>query len=79
MNVSQTKGKTVDNGVSLMKSTEIAEVIKKQAPHSEAKISTRNLSFFYGNNQALFENNLEIATNTDRFWSRLDMARCAHC
>ena len=63
MNVSQTKGKTVDNGASLIKSTEIAEVIKKQAPHTEAKISTRNLSFFYGAHQALFENNLEIATN----------------
>jgi phosphate transport system ATP-binding protein len=63
MNISRTKEKTADNDVSLMKSTEIAEVIQKQATHSEAKITTRNLSFFYGENQALFDNNLEIATN----------------
>jgi phosphate transport system ATP-binding protein len=63
MNISRTKEKTADNEVSLMKSSEIAEVIQKQAPHSEAKISARNLSFFYGGHQALFENSLEIATN----------------
>jgi phosphate transport system ATP-binding protein len=48
---------------SLIKSTEIAEVIREQAPHTEAKISARNLNFFYGGHQALFDNNLEIATN----------------
>jgi phosphate transport system ATP-binding protein len=48
---------------SLMKSTEIAEVIGKQAASTEAKISARNLNFFYGEHQALFGNNLEIATN----------------
>lgn len=48
---------------SLMKSAEIAEVIREQQPHTEAKITARNLNFFYGENQALFDNNLEIATN----------------
>ena len=48
---------------SLMKSPEIAEVIGKQAAHTQAKISAKNLDFFYGEKQALFENNLEIATN----------------
>jgi phosphate transport system ATP-binding protein len=52
-----------DSDVPLMKSTEIAEVIREQAQPTEAKISTRNLNFFYGENQALFDNNLEIATN----------------
>ncbi len=48
---------------SLIKSAEIAEVIGKQQPHTEAKILTRHLNFFYGEHQALFDNNLEIATN----------------
>jgi phosphate transport system ATP-binding protein len=52
-----------DSDVPLMKSTEIAEVIREQAQPTGAKISTRNLNFFYGGNQALFDNNLEIATN----------------
>jgi len=30
---------------------------------AKSKISTRNLSFYYGTNQVLFDNNLEIATN----------------
>ncbi len=62
MTVTRTQAKT-DNDASLIKSAEIAEVIRKQAAHTEAKISTRNLNFFYGENQALFDNNLEIATN----------------
>jgi phosphate transport system ATP-binding protein len=48
---------------SLINSAEIAEVIGKPAAHTEAKISARNLDFFYGDNQALFDNNLDIATN----------------
>ncbi|MBM4288693.1 MAG: phosphate ABC transporter ATP-binding protein PstB [Deltaproteobacteria bacterium] len=48
---------------SLIKSAEIAEVIREQKPQTAAKISTRNLSFFYGEHQALFDNNLDIATN----------------
>ncbi len=51
------------NAPSLIKSTEIAEVIGKQQPHTAAKILTKNLNFFYGEHQALFDNNLEIATN----------------
>jgi phosphate transport system ATP-binding protein len=52
-----------DNNVSLIKSTEIAEVIREQEPHIEAKISTRHLNFYYGGHQAIFDNNLEIAAN----------------
>jgi phosphate transport system ATP-binding protein len=48
---------------SLIKSADIAEVIREPRPHTEAKISARNLSFFYGDNQALFDNCLDIATN----------------
>jgi phosphate transport system ATP-binding protein len=48
---------------SLIKNTEIAELIGKQAAHTQAKISARNLDFFYGEKQALFGNNLDIATN----------------
>jgi phosphate transport system ATP-binding protein len=47
----------------LIKNTEIAEVIREQPSHTEAKISARNLNFFYGEKQALFDNNLEIAAN----------------
>jgi phosphate transport system ATP-binding protein len=49
--------------VALMKSAELAEVMKGLAAPAEAKISTRNLNFFYGGHQALFNNNLEIAAN----------------
>jgi len=52
-----------NESASLIKSAEIAEVIGKQQPHTEAKILARNLNFFYGAHQALFDNNLEIATN----------------
>ncbi len=61
MTATQPKEKT--DTASLIKSTEIAEVIGKQAAQTEAKISTRNLDFFYGENQALYGNHLEIATN----------------
>ena len=61
MTATQPKEKT--HTASLIKSTEIAEVIGKQAAQTEAKISARNLNFFYGEKQALFDNNLEIATN----------------
>jgi phosphate transport system ATP-binding protein len=52
-----------DPDVSLMKTTELAEVKRGPALHTEARISTRNLNFFYGGHQALFDNNLEIASN----------------
>ncbi len=58
-----TRPQTRNAEPSLMKSAEIAEVIGKQQPHTEAKILARNLNFFYGEHQALFDNNLEIATN----------------
>ena len=58
-----TRPQTKNAEPSLIKSTEIAEVIGKQQPHTEAKILTQNLNFFYGEHQALFDNNLEIATN----------------
>ena len=61
MTATRTQEKT--DTASLIKSTEIAEVIGKQAAQTEAKISARNLNFFYGEKQALFDNNLEIATN----------------
>ena len=62
MIATQTRERT-DNQASLIKSSEIAEVIREQATQTEAKILTRNLNFFYGENQALRDNNLEIATN----------------
>jgi phosphate transport system ATP-binding protein len=62
MTATQSREKTA-NQASLMKSSEIAEVIREQASHTEAKILARNLNFFYGDHQALFDNNLEIATN----------------
>jgi phosphate transport system ATP-binding protein len=62
MTATLTKGKS-DHNISLMKSSELAEVMREQAPHTEAKISTRDLNFFYGEHQALFDNNLEIAAN----------------
>jgi phosphate transport system ATP-binding protein len=62
MTPTQTKEKANDKS-SLIKSAELAEVIKQQASPTEAKILTRNLNFFYGDNQALYGNSLEIATN----------------
>ena len=61
MTATRTQEKT--DTASLIKSTEIAEVIGKQAAQTEAKISARNLNFFYSEKQALFDNSLEIATN----------------
>ena len=61
--ITATQPKEKTHTASLIKSTEIAEVIGKQAAQTEAKISARNLNFFYGEKQALFDNNLEIATN----------------
>lgn len=41
------------------------EAVDEFAPQASeiAKISTRNLCFYYGDNQVLFDNNLEIAAN----------------
>jgi phosphate transport system ATP-binding protein len=39
------------------------EAQPESASKSSSKISTRNLNFFYGTNQVLFENNLEVAAN----------------
>jgi phosphate transport system ATP-binding protein len=58
-----TQPQTTNDAPSLIKTAEISEVIGKQQPHTAAKILTRNLNFFYGEHQALFDNNLEIATN----------------
>jgi phosphate transport system ATP-binding protein len=63
MTATRPEEKTGKSTPSLIKSTEIAEVIQEQAPDTEAKISARHLDFFYGEHQALFENNLDIATN----------------
>jgi phosphate transport system ATP-binding protein len=61
MTATRTQEKT--DTASLIKSTEIAEVIGKQVAQTEAKISARNLNFFYSEKQALFDNSLKIATN----------------
>ena len=61
MTATQPKEKT--HTASLIKNTEIAEVIGKQAAQTQPKISARNLDFFYAEKQALFGNNLDIATN----------------
>jgi phosphate transport system ATP-binding protein len=61
--IAATQPKEKTHTASLIKSTEIAEVIGKQAAQTEAKISARNLNFFYSEKQALFDNSLEIATN----------------
>ncbi|MGQ9920207.1 MAG: phosphate ABC transporter ATP-binding protein PstB [Desulfobacca sp.] len=37
--------------------------MRKPQPSTDAKILTRQLNFFYGAHQALFDNHLEIATN----------------
>ncbi|AEB10456.1 phosphate ABC transporter ATP-binding protein PstB [Desulfobacca acetoxidans] len=58
-----TRPKEQPNKRSLIKNAEIAEVIREAAPHTGAKISARVLNFFYGDNQALFDNNLDIAKN----------------
>lgn len=61
MTAIQTKEKSSNS--SFINSKEIAEVIRKQKASNENKISTRNLNFFYGEKQALFDNDLEVAAN----------------
>jgi len=58
-----TRLQAINETPSLIKSADIAAVIGKQQPRTAAKLLTKNLNFFYGPHQALFDNNLEIATN----------------
>jgi len=56
-----------DNAQGLLRRIEI-QSLEGEAKHLQTagntiRISTRNLNFFYGANQALFDNNLEIAAN----------------
>ncbi len=46
-----------------LKHREMAELIAPPIPRTDSKISARGLNFFYGEHQALFDNNLEVAEN----------------
>jgi len=57
---------TPDNPVApplAIKSLEIAELTSAPSPKTTSKIVAHHLDFFYGEHQALFDNNLEVATN----------------
>lgn len=46
-----------------LRKVEITPAMPSPSPLQDSKIAVRNLNFFYGEHQALFDNNLEIAAN----------------